>query len=175
MSQKFSSNSQPIPLSQAKKNRREDDRSNRLEISEARLRAIMSEVVDEKVTSKIMRLENSINKMMTQFEGVINGDSKDAALRITTDSQASDLALANVSLPKEELYPYTCGMLANKLGLRNHDIVQMIKKLNLRNDDKYHHSFKTGEKSEVQKWSEATYNRLQEALHTGEYLPPNLD
>lgn len=101
------------------------------------------------------------------IEGVINGERKDAALRITTDSQAADLALASVSLPKEELYPYTCGMLANKLDLRNHDVVQMIKKLDLRKDDKYHYSFKIGEKSEVQKWSEATDNRLHEALDIG--------
>lgn len=175
MSQNIPSNSQPIPLSQAKKIRRENDNSDKIEFSEARLRAIMSEVVNKEVSSKITRLENSINRMVDGFEAVKNGNAKDAALRVTTDSEASDLALASVDLPKEELYPYTCGMLAGKLGLRKHDVVQMIKKFDLRDDDKYHHSFKTGMKSEVPKWSEATYQRLKQALDSGEYCRPVLD
>ena len=166
--------SQPIPLSQVKKNRRINEHQNndKFEISEVRLRTIMSEVVSEEVSSKIMRLENSINRLVNQFEGIKNGNSEDAALCITTDSEASDLALVSVDLPKEELYPYTCGMLEEKLGLRRHDVVKMIKKFNLRNDNKYHHSFKTGMKNEVQKWSEATYQRLRKALDSGEYPRP---
>ncbi len=164
--------SQPVSLSQAKKIRRDNQNNNKIEVSEARLRTIMSEVVNAEVSSKIVRLENSINRMVSQFEGVKNGNSNDAALRITTDSDASDLALVNVNLPKEELYPYTCGILADKLDLHKHDVVQMIKKFNLRNDDKYHCSFKTGIKSEVQKWSEAAYKRLENALDSEEYPRP---
>ena len=164
--------SQTISLSQAKKIRRDNQNNNKIEVSEARLRTIMSEVVNAEVSSKIVRLENSINRMVSQFEGVKNGNSNDAALRITTDSDASDLALVNVNLPKEELYPYTCGILADKLDLRKHDVVQMIKKFNLRNDDKYHCSFKTDIKSEVQKWSEAAYKRLENTLDSEEYPRP---
>ena len=167
--------SQPVSLSQAKKIRRDNQNTNRIEVSEERLRTIMSEVVDEKVSSKIVRLENSINKMVSQFEGVKNSESEDAALRITTDSKGCDLALASVNLPKEELYPYTCGILAEKLCLRKHDVVQMVKQLNLRNNEEYHCSLKTGMKSEVQKWSEATYQRLKKALDSGKYPRLNLN
>ena len=167
--------SQPIPLSQAKKIRRSTNNNDKIEVSEVRLRTIMSEVVNEEVSSKIARLENSIDRLANQFEGYRNGNPEDAALRVTTDSQASDLALASIDVAKEELYPYTCGMLAEKLKLRKHDVVQMIKKFNLRNDDKYHHSFKIGIKSEVQKWSETAYQRLKQALDSGEYPRPNLD
>ena len=176
---------QPVSLSKAREIRRVNDRNGKIEVSEALLRKIISEcaekqeqrqrtiiaeVVNEEVSSKIVRLENSINKMMLQFEGVKNGNPEDAALRVTTDSKASDLALISVDVPKEELYPYTCGMLAENLKLRQHDVVQMIRKFNLRNDDTYHHAFKTGIKSEVHKWSEAAYQRLKQALDSGEYF-----
>ena len=106
--------SQLIPLSQGKKIRRinEHNNSDKIEVSEARLRTIMSEVVSKEVSSKIARLENSIDRLANQFEGYKNGNLEDAALRVTTDSRASDLALVSVDVPKEELYPYTCGMLA---------------------------------------------------------------
>jgi|GEM_PF-1496684 len=180
--------SQPIPLSQAQKLRRLNDNNDKIELSslsvaqfkevisecvvksEQRQKVMMSKLVNEEVSSKIIRLENSINKLISQFKGVRNGTSEDAAFRITTDSAASDIALASIDLPKEELYPYTCGMLAEKLELRQHDILQIIKKLNLRNNDKYHYSFKTGIKSEVQKWSEAAYQKLKQALDSDEYL-----
>lgn len=78
--------SQPIPLSQAKKIRRTSENNNdKIEISEARLRTIMSEVVIEQVSAKITRLENSIDRLANQFEGVKNGNSEDAALRITIE------------------------------------------------------------------------------------------
>ena len=112
---------------------------------------------------------------MDQFDGVKNGNAEDAALRVTTDSECSDLALISVDVAKEELYPYTCGILAKKLKLRKHDVLQMIKRFNLRNDEKYHHSFKISIKSEVQKWSEAAYQKLKQALDSGEYPRPILD
>lgn len=181
---------QPISLSKAREIRRGNDSNEKLEISESLLRKVISEcaekseqrqrtiiaeVVNEEVSSKIIRLENSVNKMILQFEGMKNGNSEDAALRVTTDSEASDLASISVDVPKEELYPYTCGMLAEKLKLRQHDVVQMIKKFDLRNDTKYHHSFKTGIRSEVHKWSEVAYQRLKQALDSGEYSRPVLD
>ena len=134
----------------------------------------MLEVVSEEVSSKITRLENSINKLVTHFEEVRNGSVEDAALRVTTDSEASDLALANVTVAKEDMYPYFCQNLADKLDLRQHDIVQMIKKFELRDDDKYHLKTKISKNSTVSRWSEATYQRLKEALKNGEYLRPNL-
>lgn len=112
--------------------------------------------------------------MISQFEGVKNGESKDAALRITTDRNAGDIALATV-VPEEELYPYTCVMLAEKLKVRKHDVVQMIKKFGLRNNRTYHLHIKTGLKTGTHKWSEATYERLQKALDSAEYPRPNLN
>jgi hypothetical protein len=68
--------SQPIPLSQAREIRRGNDSNEKLEISEALLRKVISEcaekseqrqrtiiaeVVSEEVSSKIIRLEKRIN------------------------------------------------------------------------------------------------------------------
>lgn len=182
---------QPISLSQAKKIRRENNEDEKVKLSlsveqlreviyefteksEQRQRLMMKEVVNEEVSSKITRLENSINKLVNQFERVKNGDAEDAALRVTTDSEASDLAIAT-TLPTEELYPYTCGMLAEKLAIRQHDVLNLIRKNNLRNDEKYHYPLKTGIKSEVQKWSEAAYQVLKDILNSSEHPQTFID
>ena len=167
--------SQPIPLSQAQKLRRLNyNHSDKIEISEKRLIELMTGVINREVSSKIARLENSINKMVLQFEGVKNENSEDAALRFTTDSEASDLAVASV-IPKEDLYSYLCQDLAEKLEIRKYDVIQMIKKLKLRNNDKYHLYVKYGVKNGIHKWSEATYQRLKQALESGEYPRPIID
>ena len=128
--------SQPIPLSHAKKNRRANDNNDNINFSEARLKEILNETVYEPLVTRITRLEKSMNLTANQFEGFKNGNSEDAALRITTDSEASDLALASV-VPQEDLYPYLCQDLAEKLEIRSYDVTQMIKKLGLRNNPKY--------------------------------------
>lgn len=163
--------SQPIPLSQAREIRRisENNNNDKIEISEDRLRTIMSEVVNKEVSSKITRLEKSINRLVNQFEGYKNGNSEDAALRVTTDSEASDLALANVTVSQEDIYPYFCKTLADKLNIRPYDVTQMVVKFGLRNDGRYHLVVKKSENSTVNKWSEAAYNRLKQALDSGEY------
>lgn len=165
--------SQPIPLSQAKKIRRTSENNNdKIEISEARLRTIMSEVVTEQVSSKIIRLENSINKLVNQFEGIQNGNSEDAALRVTTDSEACDLALANVNISQEDMYPYFCQTLAEELNIRPYDVTKMVGEFGLRNYEQYHLVIKSSEKKTVNKWSEATYKRLKQALDSHEYPRP---
>ena len=151
------------PLSQARLNRKSSNHA--IEIAEDRLREILSEVVDERLTAKIDRLENSIDRMVNQFEAVRNGEAEDAALRVTTDHNAVDLALSSINLPKEEYYPYTCSALAETLGLRRHDVICMIKKLGLRHDIKYHLCISTGKTSTVNKWTEATLQKLKENLN----------
>ncbi|UBF27477.1 hypothetical protein K9N68_05895 [Kovacikia minuta CCNUW1] len=170
MSSPSGSNSdQPIPLSQAHAKRRE---SQRIETTEDQLEAVVSRVVDRAVTAKIVRLENSINLMMAHFEAVKRGEVEDSALRVTTDHQASDLALAAVGLCPEDYYIYTCGLLAEKLNVRSYDVQQMIKKLKLQGDRRYHKSISTGKTSEVQKYSEEALIRMKQALETGEYSLP---
>ncbi|MGD1858068.1 MAG: hypothetical protein ACFB2W_27850 [Leptolyngbyaceae cyanobacterium] len=60
-------------------------------------------------------------------------------------------------------------MLAEKLQVKQHDIVQSIKRLGLRGDRQYHGIIKTGIKSEISKWSEATYLKLKEDIIGNEY------
>ena len=84
------------------------------------------------------------------------------------------MALASV-VPQEDLYPYLCQDLAEKLEIRSYDVTQMIKKLGLRNNPKYHAVIMAGRIKKVQKWSEATYQRLKQALDSGEYPRPNLN
>ena len=158
------------PLSQARLNRKSANHA--IEINEERLREILSQVVDERLSAKIDRLETSINRMVNQFEAVRTGESQDAALRVTTDLNAADIALSGIQLPKEEYYPYTCSNLAEILGLRNHDVTTIIKSLELRNDIRYHICISVGKKTKVHKWSEATLQKLKKALDSNVPFEP---
>ena len=149
---------------------------NVVNISEDRLRNLLGDVIDTKLQTKnqelaaqLGRIEKSVHRMADQFESIRNGEIGDAALRVTTEQGSVDLALAHVSLPREDGYPYTCGLLAEKLKIRNHDVLLMIKKFELRGDPKYHHLFRTGKKSSVPRWSEETYLKLKDAIKSGEY------
>ena len=156
-----------IPLSQARLNRENNDM---IEVSEDKLRNILAEVVDERLTNKLTRLENSINKIVGQFESLAaNGETEDAALKVTTELDDPDIALSKISLSKEEYYPYACAQLAEKLSVRSHDVLKMIKLFKLRDNHRYHICISTGKKGTIHKWSETTYKRLREALASGEY------
>lgn len=152
-------NSEPnnvTPLSQARLNRKSS--SYPIETTEDKLREILSAVIDD----KLFRLETSMNRMVSQFEAVRNGEAEDAALRVTTDLEAADIALSGINLSKEDYYPYICSQLAEILGIRNHDVLKMIRELGLRDDPKYHICILTGKTAKVQKWSEATLHKLKE-------------
>ena len=155
-----------IPLSQARLNRENNDM---IEVSEDKLRNILAEVVDERLTNKLTRLENSINKIIGQFESLANGETEDAALKVTTELDDPDIALSKISLSQEEYYPYVCAQLAEKLSVRPHDVLAMIKHFKLRDNRRYHICISTGKKGKIHKWSETTYKRLREALDSGEY------
>ncbi len=150
------------PLSQARLNRKTT--SPIADVSENKLREILSSVINEQVSEKLTRVENSIDRIANQFEAVRNGSSEDAALRVTTNLDNTDIALGSIYLPKEEHYPYTCTNLAEILNVRNHDIVQGIKTLGLRNNPTYHIKISTGKTSVINKWSEAALQKLKELI-----------
>lgn len=156
------------PLSQASLNRKSSNYQ--IETTEDRLREILSDVVDQRLTAKLSRLETSMNRMVSQFEAVRNGEAEDAALRVTTDLEARDIALSGINLPKEDYYPHTCVYIAEILGIRKHDVVKMIKELGLRGDDKYHICISTGKKSTINKWSDATLQKLKEHLNSNQTI-----
>jgi hypothetical protein len=155
-----------IPLSQARLNRENNDM---IEVSEDKLRNILTEVVDERLANKLTRLENSINRVVGQFESLASGEKEDAALKVTTELDDPDIALSKISLSKEEYYPYACAQLAEKLNVRSYDVIAMLKLFKLRDNHRYHICISTGKKGKVHKYSETTYKRLCEALDSGEY------
>jgi hypothetical protein len=79
---------------------------------------------------------------------------------------AADLALAGISLPAEDFYPYTTAMLADELTVTSHVVQKHIRQLGLKGDTNYHRSIKTGksDKSQVQKYSDAALQQLREAM-----------
>lgn len=158
------------PLSQAiqRKYSNSTDTSENQPVTENRLKEILSEFVSKPLVAKITRLENSINRMVNQFEAIRSGKAKDASLRVTTEQDDTDIALARITLSKEEYYPYSCKQLADLLNVRQHDVVQMIKIFHLRNNKDYHINISVG-KGGINKWSEKTYQRLRTALASGEY------
>lgn len=103
-----------------------------------------------------------MNRMVSQFEAVRNGEAEDAALRVTTDLEAADIAISGIILPKEQYYSYSCSQIAEILCLGNHKVLKMIQELGLRGDPKYHILISTGKKSTTNKWSEAALQKLKE-------------
>ncbi len=100
------------PLSQARLGRKSSNMNDLTEdkpITEGRLKEVLSEFVFNPLVVKLTRIEKSINQIVSQFEAIRSGKAEDAALRVTTDHNAADLALAGIDLPKEEYYPYTWG------------------------------------------------------------------
>lgn len=156
------------PLSQARLNRKSSNYP--IETTEDRLREVLSEVVDQRLTAKLSRLETSIDRVVSQFEAVRNGEAEDAALRVTTNLDVADIALSGINLPKEQYYFYTCSHLAEILGIRNHDVLKTIKELGLRGDTKYHICITIGKTGKVHKWSEATLYKLQEHLNSSKII-----
>jgi hypothetical protein len=157
MSANEGSNS-PIPLSDARSRRRENTP---IETSEQQLRAILAEVLEDAIAAKFTRLETSINRMVQQFESIHSGEQEDASLRVTTDSEAVDLASVEIDIPTEDYYKYTCTDLAEKLGIRRYDVTQRIHQLNLRENPLYHGKIRAGQKSSVNKWSEEALIKLR--------------
>lgn len=164
-------NSEPnnvTPLSQARLNRKSSNYQ--IETTEDKLREILSDVIDQRLTAKLSRLETSMNRMVSQFEAVRNGEAEDATLRVTTDLEARDIALSGINLPKEQYYSYSCSQIAEILCLGNHKVIKMIQELGLRGDPKYHIRISTGKKSTINKWSDATVQKLKEHLNSNQTI-----
>jgi len=127
--------------------------------------------VDEHISSKISRLELSMNRIANQFEAIRNGETEDAALRVTTDQSDTDIALAGIQIYPEEYFKYTCGDLADKLNIQIHDVLKMIKSHGLRGNCDYHKEISSGKNRFIRKWSDKTYSKLKEAVDSGAYSP----
>lgn len=153
-----------IPLSKALQNRKNEPH---IGLDESALREILEEII----SPKFARLETSINRIADQFEAIRNGEVEDAALRVTTDQSDTDIALANIKMYPEEYYKYTCGEIAEKLNVQNHDVLAMIKMFKLRGNPKFNRKFSSGKQSTISKWSDETCLRLKIAIDSNEYVP----
>ncbi|WP_271253214.1 hypothetical protein [Pseudanabaena sp. Chao 1811] len=149
-----------IPLSHAYSKRREI----RIETSPTELEQILTRVVNKEVTKKIVRLEKSIDRMVSQFQAIQSGESEDAALRVTTDLESADIALASVQIKSEDYYTHTCGMIAEKFSISKNQVLNLIKKLELRGNSSYHKQFQTGAKSFVHKYSEEALAKIKKEI-----------
>jgi hypothetical protein len=63
-------------------------------------------------------------------------------------------------------YPYLTKEIATALGISIHETVEMVKKLQLKNDPKYHQAVRVSTTHSVQRYSEAAKTRLSEELGT---------
>jgi EC042_2821-lke REase len=116
-------------------------------------------------------LEKTINIIASQFEAVRTGESEDACMRVTTNSDRSDVAVAKFNINPEDYYTYTATKLAEKLCLQVHHITNMIRKLGLKDQPEYHKEISTGDKSFTHKYSEDAYLRLKQSIDSSEYYP----
>jgi hypothetical protein len=169
------SQSNVIPLSQAHAQRRGDEL---IEISESRIEDIFNKVLsqqvsknfdnlqqtNEEISQKIERLQNSMDRIISQFTAIKNGDTKDPALVVTTDTSKADLAVAGVQMYQEDYYTYTTGMISEVLGINPNKVFQLAKSLELRDNSQYHKAIKTGKVSSVQKYSQPAFDKIKQEV-----------
>jgi len=174
-----------VPLSQANNRKPDASQSSISDTDLAKIGAVIEKKLDSQnsefarvneelrreFSSKFGRLEKSMNLIACQFEAMRTGESEDASLRVTTDSSASDLALAEVKINSEDYYTYVASLLAEKLNVRIHDITNMVKMFKIKDNPDYHKKISTGKKSHTNKFSEEAYLRLKQAIDSGEYSP----
>jgi hypothetical protein len=150
-----------ISLSHAYVKRRENAR---IETTPAELEEMLTRVVNKEVTDKIVRLEKSIDRMVAQFKAIQNGESEDAALRVTTDLESTDIALVSVQLKSEDYYTHTCAMIAEKFSITQNQVLKLIKRLDLRGNSNYHKKLQIGAKSFVNKYSEEALTKIKKEI-----------
>lgn len=78
--------------------------------------------------------------------------------------QNSDHAIAFKYIKPEDKYPYLTYDLAKKLELTPNKLLGIIKVLNLKEDDKYFTSIKTGPKSKVSRYSQKSLDLIKLAI-----------
>lgn len=164
-----------IPLSQAQGYRKGDEP---LEISESRIEEIFNKVLsqqvaknfedlqhrNENILDKIERLQNSMNRIVSQFTAIQNGETEDPALIITTNSDEADIATCAAQIKQEDYYTYTTGEIADALSITIDKVVKLGKKLGLRNNSEYHKAIKTGKVARVQKYSQPAFNKIRQEI-----------
>ncbi|MCA6509676.1 MAG: hypothetical protein ACK6CP_22625 [Pseudanabaena sp.] len=169
------SQSNVIPLSQAHAQRRGDEL---IEISESRIEDIFNKVLsqqvsknfddlqqtNEEISQKIGRLQNSMDRIISQFTAIRNGETEDPALVVTTDLNKADLAVVGVQMYQEDYYTYTTGDIADSLGIKINEVVKLVGSLGLRNNSEYHKPIKTGKKNFVQKYSQPAFDKVKQEL-----------
>ncbi|MFO0126551.1 MAG: hypothetical protein ACK54J_04885 [Pseudanabaena sp.] len=162
-------------MSQAHAQRRGDEL---IEISESRIEDIFNKVLsqqvsknfddlqqtNEEISQKIGRLQNSMDRIISQFTAIRNGETEDPALVVTTDLNKADLAVVGVQMYQEDYYTYTTGDIADSLGIKINEVVKLVGSLGLRNNSEYHKPIKTGKKNFVQKYSQPAFDKVKQEL-----------
>ena len=170
------SQSNVIPLSQAHAQRRTDEL---IEISESRIEDIFNKVLsqqvsknfedlqqtNEEISQKIERLQNSMDRIISQFTAIKNGETEDPALVVTTDLNKADLAVVGFQMYQEDYYTYTTGAIAESFGIKINEVVKLVDGLGLRNNSEYHKPIKTGKTTFVQKYSQPAFDKIKQEIH----------
>lgn len=84
----------------------------------------------------------------------------DISLRKGSKSDAS-LPVQVVKTNLEADYPFLTGELAEKLGKNQNFVAYTIKRLGLKGDSKYHQSIRSSKRNDIQRYSQATLERIQ--------------
>jgi len=119
---------------------------------------------NEEISQKIGRLQNSMDRIISQFTAIRNGETEDPALVVTTDLNKADLAVVGVQMYQEDYYTYTTGDIADSLGIKINEVVKLVGSLGLRNNSEYHKPIKTGKKNFVQKYSQPAFDKVKQEL-----------
>jgi len=174
------SQSNVIPLSQAHAQRRGDEF---LETSESRIEDILKKVLgqqvgknledlqqaNEEISQKIGRLQNSMDRIISQFTAIKNGKTEDPALVVTTDMNKADLAVVGVQMYQEDYYTHLTKEIAKALDISIDKVVKLSNSLGLRNNSDYHKAIKSGENKSgentyVQKYSQPAFDKIKQEV-----------
>jgi len=169
-----------IPLSQAHVQRRGDEP---LWITEHSLEEVLNKVLNQKFTKnfedlqqdnenisdKIERLQNSMDRIISQFTAIKNGETEDPALVVTTDHSKADLAVVGVQMYREDYYTYLTKEISKELNINIDKVVKLSNSLGLRNNSDYHKAIKSGknksgENTYVQKYSQPAFDKIKQEV-----------
>ena len=134
--------------------------NNRLAQTEAKL---------DKSTEQSRRLANSLESVIPKFvDQSVNHTSQDIVFGHLKEGVQADVAIADsINVASEALYALSTGELADMVGNKTMTANRMgmiLRELHIFGDSKYHHTYKTTRKGQVQKYKRCTVDEIYRRL-----------
>ncbi len=116
-------------------------------------------------------------ELLTKIKFIKEGSftEKEGAPALVIKGEVSGLIDNNQVISSDSIYPLLTANLISETGLNQHEIKCLLWKLKIKGDKRYHHSVKTGVKSEVHKYSKTVLEILNRYKNKDGYLKTACD